>query len=569
MRAAWMLGLLACGASAARAQPAPFRWALRADTVLAWTPATAWTADSLGPAARSALGWLRRAGHPDARLDSAVVDGAAGWLYATPGPRRTVAAVRFEGTNVIPNDRHRAGFRTRAGAALADTTLDADLRALVRAYADAGLPLAEAEADVTPTDSGLVVTVAVDEGRDLVVGRVEVPERARTNAAFAARLAGVETGRPVRGIRPDDVADRLRTSGLFRRVGAPTLERQADGTALVRLVFEDEPPGAFDLVFGILPPATRGAKAQVIGSGSLVLRNLFGRGQGAAVRFDRLPGRTATATARLTSLYPFGVPLRFEGRFDGVQQDSTLGTQRYRAEAAYRFDRLDVAALATLDRARPGPAGARVVGDRQRVATSDALFSGVGLRAARLDRLANPRRGATLDLVAEAGLRRRALTERDPTGTLLRVRVRERQARLDAHGRLYVPLTRRAVGAVGVDVWALRAVAPDEADLFRLGGATTLRGYDEERFRPRAAARGLAELRFLIDETSYAFAFFDGGVIDQPEVPGVARLAGFYPGYGVGVQLSTPAGLVVATYAASPEVGLAAGRIHVGLSLGL
>ena len=545
------------GATVARAQPAapaPFRWTLRADTVLAWTPAPAWTADSLGPAAR---------------LDSAVVDGAEGRLHATPGPRRLVAAVRVEGAVAIPAGRVRDGLRTRAGAALADTTLDADLRALVRRYADAGLPLAEAEADVTPTDTGLVVTVRVDEGRDLVVGRVEGPARARTDAGFAARLAGVGVGRTVRGLRPDDVADRLRASGLFRRVGPPVVERQADGTALVRLAFEDETPGAFDLVFGILPAAARGGKAQVIGAGSLVLRNLFGRGQGAAVRFDRLPGRTATASVRATSLYPFGVPLRVEGRFDGVQQDSTLGTQRYRAEAAYRFDRLDVAALVTLDRARPGSAGARLVGGQQRVAAADAVFTGAGLRAARLDRPGNPRRGAALDLVAEAGLRRRALSERDPTGVLLRTRTRERQARLDAHGRVYVPLTTRAVAAAGLDVWALRSARLDEADLFRLGGATTLRGYDEDRFRARAAARALAELRFLLDETSYAFAFMDGGLVDQPEVPGVARLRGFYPGYGVGVQLGTPAGLVVATYAASPEVGLGAGRIHVGLSLGL
>jgi len=135
--------------------------------------------------------------------------------------------------------------------------------------------------------------------------------------------------------------------------------------------------------------------------------------------------------------------------------------------------------------------------------------------------------------------------------------------------RAFVPTLRRQVLALGGDAWVLRADAFDEADLFRIGGATTLRGYDEEQFRARTAARAAAEYRYQIDAVSYAFLFADAGYVDQPALGGRSAVSGFRPGYGLGVQLDTPAGLVLATYAASPETGLAAGRIHIGLSFGL
>ena len=236
----------------------------------------------------------------------------------------------------------------------------------------------------------------------------------------------------------------------------------------------------------------------------------------------------------------------------------------------------------------PGQAGASVsttggtggANARQRIARSDATFTGLGLRYARLDAPANPRRGALLDVLVEAGRRARAFTEAREDG-LVRVRTRERQERVEAHARAYVPTFARQAFVVGGDFYALRSPTFDEGDLFRFGGAATLRGYDEERFRARTAARALAEYRYALDAGSYAFAFADAGYVDQPDLrtpddaandatrQTLAPERGLFPGYGVGLQLSTAVGLVTATYAASPESGLAQGRVHVGLAFGL
>ena len=101
--------------------------------------------------------------------------------------------------------------------------------------------------------------------------------------------------------------------------------------------------------------------------------------------------------------------------------------------------------------------------------------------------------------------------------------------------------------------------ALDDGDLFRLGGARSLRGYDEEQFSGDAVGRAFVELRHLIDEQSYAYLFADLGVVEKET----------YPGFGIGVQFRTEVGILNVSYAMNDREGWTQGRIHAGISLGL
>jgi outer membrane translocation and assembly module TamA len=108
------------------------------------------------------------------------------------------------------------------------------------------------------------------------------------------------------------------------------------------------------------------------------------------------------------------------------------------------------------------------------------------------------------------------------------------------------------------------------SDLFRFGGATSLRGYDEDRFLGRVVGRALIEYRFLMDRESFAYAFVDVGFVDRPETPDLTSSeSGLHPGYGLGIQFRTAVGLVNVSAALNPESGPTDARIHAGLSFGL
>ncbi len=582
-----LLTVAALGRTAAAQAPdslapqPPVTWTLLVDGKLEAWPGREWLSlDSVEVAARAVLAAYRQAGFYFAHLDSLQVEeaGPMARLYLTRGPEVPVGRIRLEGISALDSTLLLRQMDTRKGRRLDPDQLQADIAYLLTQYERAGFALAQVQVaaiDLLPgAPPALDLTIRVQEGRPLVFARVEVVGAQRTRPGYVRRLADLQPGRPLPAL--NEVQHRLEETELFAEVGEPALLIENDTSAVLRIPLREASPGTFDLVLGYLPPPSGGGSGSVVGNGHLLLRNLFGGGRVIALRLHRLPGQVSSAEARLADPFLLGTPLGAEARFDGVQQDSTYGKQAYSGELSYRFEG-GLTAFTTLSRevTRPGQAGQQLVGlpARQLVPRAEALFAGLGLRFQRLDRSVNPRRGVVLQTNYERGRKERAarvVVGADTTGerTLLR------QERLRTRARVFVPTFRRQVFAFGGDASLLLSDSYDQSDLFRFGGATSLRGYDEDRFLGRFVTRLFTEYRYQLDRRSYAFAFFDLGYVERPEVAArsgaeLNALNGFYPGYGFGVQYDTPLGLVNASYALSPEVGPASGRIHVGLSVGL
>ncbi|MFB6274216.1 MAG: outer membrane protein assembly factor [Salinibacter sp.] len=570
-------------ASASSPDAPATQWRLVLDGEPAAWPDTVSTAplDSLRAVGRRVLAHLRRKGYYYARLDSATVDTnatpAVARLYAHRGPQVRIAELRLKGDSVVPEEALRALMETEAGDRLRPARLEADIQALLDRYEAIGRPLAQvrvAETRLTREGSPrLRVTLRIEEGPKLWLKRIEVPDDARTTPALLAHLAGLEVGEPLRDYDPEALQRRLQEHDLFQEVGAPTLRITADGGAVLRIPVEEAPPGAFDFVIGYLPPARTRDSGQLVGSGHLLLKHLFGGGRTAEFTLDRRPGRTSIFDVSLSDPYVFGLPLRIKGHFRGEQRDSTYGERIYELDGGYRLDNgLTLTATLSREVVRPGPAGTQFLDGRQQIPRSTTLFFGVGLRYRQLDRPQNPRRGVSVDIQVAQGQKDRHLQRITADGDTVQVSNSVRQERLRAQFRAYLPLFDRQVLAVGGDGSVL--LSPDgrwdRSDLFRLGGATSLRGYDEDRFLGNVVARGLVEYRLQLDRASYAHAFFDLGYVARPALTATTATQGWHPGYGLGLRLQTALGRLSVTYALNPNVqSLANGRVHLGLSVGL
>ena len=529
-------------------------------------------------AAAALLARLAARGWVLARVDSA--DASARRLFVTPGPALPLGALRLEGADGLGD--LTAGWQTRVGAPLDAAALAADLDAALAALAAGGWTRAR----LTPTaalapDAGSVeLRLAVDRGPRAALGRVELVEngRPRRGTAFAARVIGADVGSAFVGLDVPAARRELLATGLYRSVGEPTLAQDAEGRVVVRVPVEAGPPGVFDLVLGYLPPAA-GRAGGVVGSGRLELRDLFGGGRLLRAALDRTPGLASRLDLAASDPYLAGLPLRASVAFQGTSRDSTFSRQAVGGAVGYRLGPgLELSLTARRDGVSPGRAGAQPApGDlRPRVRRSSALFAGAGLAFRRLDALAAPRRGLAAEVAAESGVRRRDALP----GDTLSAASAERQQRLTAVVRGFVPLARRQTLALGLDADVLLGgrsagdladgeAALDEGELARLGGAASLRGYDEDEFLGAVVGRALAEVRTSLGGDAFAFAFGDLGFVDRPAVPGLAALRRWLPGYGAGAQLQTGLGLATVTYALNPDLPLGRGKVHIGLSVGL
>jgi len=583
-RTGWvMLGVLWGILPAAYAQDTgagpvqPVAWSLLADGEPApWPIAGSRSLDSLAVVAREVLAALQQEGHYLARMDSATLDATENIarLYVTRGQRVAVGRVRLEGMVALDSLALLRILDTRPGRVFDPQRLENDLSALLGRYERAGYPLVRLHLSemtlLQGTSPRMNLTIQVTEGRSLVLRRVEVIGAERTRPGYAARVAGLRPGRRLEGYAPEEIRRRLQETAFFREVGEPEMVLESDSGAVVRLALTEEPPGSFDLVLGYLPAAAEGQTGSIVGNGHLVMRNLFGNGRTFALRLNRLPGQVSSVDVRLADPYLLGLPFGVSGRFQGLQQDSTYGKQSYEAELSYRFyGGLEAFTTVSQEQTSPGQAGIRLQRGRQRIPQASAFFAGLGMRYQRLDRLVNPRRGFVVETNFERGQKEGTALVRTADQDTTTERTLLRQERLQGRVRGYLPTFARQLVVLGGEAAVLLSNEYDESDLFRFGGATSLRGYDEERFRGRFVARAFAEYRYQIDRTSYAFLFFDLGFVETPSEVDREVLRGVYPGYGLGIQFSTTLGLINASYAVNNEDGPANGRIHVGLSFGL
>jgi outer membrane protein assembly factor BamA len=537
--------------------------------------------DSARAVAARVLQTWRQRGYYYAAIDSVARDTAAvpprGTVYLSPGPEVRVRKIRLRGNEALSTATLRAAMRSWTGRPLQPSRLEADIQAILSRYDAAGYPLAEVRVDsmrwvrAAEGEPGLVVTLRVKEGPRLRLARVETGEEVRTTGQFIARVAQLELGAPLRGYQPTAIRQRLRRTGLFESVGRPELRATPDGAGILYVPVTERPPGAFDLAAGYLPPQG-GQPGRLVGNGRLTVENLFGGGRRLRVRLDRRPGRTSEVEAEVRDPFLFGLPINVEAGFEGEQRDSTFGTQRYRAAVGYRFaDGLEVQGSLTQDVTQPGAAGRQIVDGTQRVPRSEGIFYGVGLRYDQLANPVNPASGWHLALDVERGQKRRRLRRLASPGDTTTVRRSDTQERIHLTGRFFQPTFRRQVVAVGLDGQALLSPSYALSDLYRFGGARSLRGYNEDRFLGHVVGRVLAEYRYRFDRRSYAYAFGDLGFVRTPPLrPDETARRGWHPGYGIGVQVETPLGLIDANYALNPsDRSVVGGRVHLKLSLGL
>lgn len=556
------------------------RWTLILDGETAsWPEDVPSSLDSIRGVSRQLLERYRRDGYYYARVDSATIDTAAVRttvrLHVHRGPRVVVGGVRFTGETTVPLSTLRSLLETEEGSPLDPRQLEADIQALLAHYEEIGRPLAQIRVEetvlkTTPTPR-LRLTLSIDEGPELWLKRIEVPADARTSPGLVARLSGLNMGEPLIDYDPEAIQSTLQESPFFRSVDPPALRVTSDGGAILRVPVEESAPGAFDLVLGYLPPSGTGGGGQLVGSGHLLLEHLFGGGRRVDLTLDRRPGQTSIFDLSVSDPYIFGLPFRMTSGFRGEQRDSTYGERTYTLNAGYHFNRsFEVSGRLSREVVKPGQSGTQIRGGRQRIPRSQTLFYGVGGRYESVDRRTNPRRGFWVDVHVDQGQKERSLQRVTAEGDTIRDEASLRQERFRGTVRAFVPLFDRHVVVMGGDGAVIRSRSYDRSDLFRFGGAESLRGYDEDRFLGNVTLRGLVEYRVQLDRRSYLYAFGDLGYVERPPLGRTSATQEWHPGYGVGIQVQTAIGLIRTTYALNPEVSTPAdGRLHFGLSVGL
>ncbi|HMD67591.1 MAG TPA: BamA/TamA family outer membrane protein [Chitinivibrionales bacterium] len=139
---------------------------------------------------------------------------------------------------------------------------------------------------------------------------------------------------------------------------------------------------------------------------------------------------------------------------------------------------------------------------------------------------------------------------------------------VDMTGNLHVPLTKRWAVAgrfTGDALFSEAADSLNQAELYRVGGYNSLRGYADQEFAFKTVGFGQAECLFYYNPQGSIYLFADAGMgfgaADRPTLSSGTKLFG----YGLGIRVPSKIGSAAIEWARNYQDTKSLGRVHVSV----
>jgi len=495
---------------------------------------------------------LESRGYLDARA-SAAWDSTSGprlTVRFEEGARYSLASIVIETPGPADSARFARALGLASGGVVSPAAVSAAITRAIDELSGDGYPYATLGVRLWRADSARVhLHLSGALGPHVTVTAVRVNGLRVTRLEVARRAVGPLTGRPYNRAAAEDGRDRLEALGLFRSVQFEGLEGDPDwrGAQLVYKV--DEPRyNEFEGAVGV-----QGAGGPV-GLARLDLGNLLGTGRNVALHWQSSGAGVSQFDARYGEPQVLGLPLRLEGNLGQEVQDTIYVRTRWGVHGVY--------ALSGRERIEAGYDFERVVQEFDVVQEADLENTMLAVEHSSLDPAGRIRRGWMGRLAVTESFKREYLR---PDGTST-----AHASDVELNGAWRTLLRSSALN------WEISAAGrfssePVLAQYEKspLGGAKTLRGYDEQQFWvDRYALSRLEWGRYLGEGGQRAYLFWDHAwtsTRDQLADGSQPLEIASHDGIGFGLRVESAGGLIGLDYGLEPGRPPLEGKLHLQL----
>lgn len=331
---------------------------------------------------------------------------------------------------------------------------------------------------------------------------------------------------------------------------------------------------SFDLLIGFMPNSTRDGKLLITGLADISLKNLFRSGKELQLHWERLQIESQLLDIRYKHPFLLHSPISLQGGFNLLKQDSTFITRKFDVGAGYNiglntfidlkgiFENSSVTQSNTPSDTLPG----------NELLYSDIRINYLGLNIDHDKVLARdliPRSGWHLTFEGDVGSKKIEKDESIDDSFYDDINLNSIQFKGQISFKGYLPISENSNIYINGAAGLLYNENLFLNDLFRLGGINNLRGFNENEFYASDYLRYTLEYRYIFNNFSFIYAFFDQAFITNQTLNDYND----YPyGFGVGLKLLTNNnGRLNLAYAIggrknqSPEFSLS--KIHIGYNV--
>jgi outer membrane protein insertion porin family len=484
------------------------------------------------------------------------------YIFLTEGKLSVVRRIEFDGCHNLTAPEFYPSMQLHEGDPFVPSLLEQDIQAILQQYERKGYPLSKiAVQNVAFVDSADEMSVTlqlhIDEGKALRISEIHIEGNKTTKDYVVVREARVKENELFRSDLPERIKRRLDHLQLFSSVSLPELyltEAEQAGL-LVRVVEGNQ--NNFDGMLGYVPSTASGGNGYITGLVNISLRNLFGTGRRLSVRWYQ-----ETKSSQETELHYFepwiaSYPVNVQLGFFQRKQDSTFVRMQYdiatelmiteEFSVGISFLQNNVYPTERYDRSKA-------------MAESRTASWGISVRYDSRDNPTTPTNGILYSTEYQTGTKQTLSSDAFPIGS------RSTTRRVVFDLSYYLSPFLRQVLATELHLRDFSSGNIDVSDLFRLGGATTLRGYQEGQFLGSQLLWTNLEYRFIVTPLSFFYVFFDFGYIAPFSNDLGLRISEQDKiGYGIGVRMDSALGLIGVSIALGEGDTFSTAKIHIRL----
>jgi hemolysin activation/secretion protein len=433
-------------------------------------------------------------------------------------------------------------------------------------YENNGYPFASIWLDsLDLKEDKLRAQIFSNPNQKITIDTLRLIGEAKLSQAFLSSYLGIKVGDNYQELKAKQIDEKLKALP-FVTVPKSTEIVFTGEKAKINLFLNKQNANQFDGILGFLPNANNG-KLQLTGDFKLSLKNALKNGETFDFNYRGLPSQSQELTTHLNYPYLFKTSLGIDFNFQLFKRDTSFLNLNSKLAFDYFFDNNKKISF-FFEKFSGNQVGntAQSVKTLPPFANIKTTFYGLSTTLLKLDDRITPLQGYDLFFDGGVGNRKISASENFNPADFYSSKS-QIQYKLSSNLKYYLKLSSRSVFFLHNFASTLTGNQLFQNEGFRIGGAKTLRGFDEQSILASSFSIQTFEFRYLLEKNSYLQAFYDQAFIDQNFIDQTRK---DHPlGFGLGITFQTKVGIASLSYALGKQknipVNLQKGKIHFGI----
>ncbi len=512
---------------------------------------------------------LRGEGYLAASIDSLIRDSLTTTAFIYTGEKYIWATIK-QG-NVPVELLEGTGFRKKLyyGKPFRYDQITLMQSKILKNCENRGYPFATVSLDsISTIENQFSASLSVKKNRFLHIDSIIIKGNADVAPVYIYNYIGIKPGDIYKEIQVRKISSRMRELAFINEVKSSQILFSEKDTKLF-LFLENKKASQFDGVIGLLPDESKSGKYNLTGEVHLKLQNSLRRGEIIELNWKQLPVKSQDLKVHFLYPFLFNSPFGFDGSLGIYKKDTTYIDVIKNLGVQYALTGSNYIKVFVNDRQSDlqSSEGYENITTLPPFADITTVSYGATIYYENLDYRLNPRKGFSLQATGSTGNRKIRKNSDINPAVYDSINLESVTYQGEIFADYFFSLGGRHVINLGTISAYIYNPNLFTNELYRIGGLKSLRGFDEESIYASIYAIGKIEYRYLLEQNSFLFTFFNLAWYENKS--NNLYLTDTPIGVGTGINFETKIGIMSVSYALGKQfdnpILFRNGKIHFGI----